>query len=205
MKYTLPGFEFLNAAQNRGSFFRLISEFYPSLDPRYKKIEKAYNDAKDAFRGISRDDGDRYFEHIRAVVLILIVYLRVTDYRLIIAAILHDIVEDIPSWTIERVRREYGEYIAMLVQYLSKPSAKEFGSEEECERIYHGRFRFAPREFFLLKLSDRLHNTFTLGGCTKEKRRRKIVETYRYYIPYAEKYMILYHELMATLRDVESL
>lgn len=92
--------DILAGAGNRVIFFRIISGFFPTMDPRYKAIEMAYQDAKDAFREKYREGGERYFEHIRAVALILILYLRVRDYELIIAALLHDIVEDIPSWTI---------------------------------------------------------------------------------------------------------
>ena len=104
----LARMEFLKAAENRETFFKRISYFFPTLDPRYKLIEKAYNAAKDAFRGVFRDDNEtRYFEHIRAVTLILVDYLRVKNYEIIVAALLHDIVEDVPSWTIERVRAEF--------------------------------------------------------------------------------------------------
>lgn len=58
--------------ENRASFFRRVAVYFPTLDWRYRLIEKAYNDAKDAFRGKYRDNGEeRYFEHIRSVTLIL--------------------------------------------------------------------------------------------------------------------------------------
>ncbi|MDD5165418.1 MAG: hypothetical protein PHG25_02690 [Candidatus Pacebacteria bacterium] len=78
-------FPFLTAAENRESFFRRIAQIYPPSDHRYKLIEKAYNDAKDAFRYMRREGGERYFEHIRAVMLILIDYLRVTGSMLLLA------------------------------------------------------------------------------------------------------------------------
>jgi (p)ppGpp synthase/HD superfamily hydrolase len=194
---------FLAAAENRESFFKRITLFYPRSDHRYIEIKRAYNSAKDAFRGIEREGGERYFEHVRAVALILIDYLRVKDYRLIVAALLHDIVEDIPSWTIERVRQEFGEYVAYLVDYLTKPPVAEYGSKEERDHAYHFRFRSAPREFFLIKLPDRFHNVITLGYCTPEKRKRKIEETRNYYLGYAEEHLILYHEMLEALEEVE--
>lgn len=200
----LARMEFLKAAENKESFFRRISYFYPTLDPRYQLIQRAYNDAKDAFRGLYRDDQEtRYFEHIRVVTLILIDYLRVTDHEMIIAALLHDIVEDIPSWTIGRVRAEFGERVAFLVEYLTKPPKHEYTSKEERDRAYHSRFLFAPREFFLLKLADRFHNMITLWNCDGEKRKRKIEETRNHYLPHAEKHLILYHELLEAIRVIE--
>jgi (p)ppGpp synthase/HD superfamily hydrolase len=195
---------FLCAAEDRKSFFRRVALYYPTFDPRYKLIEKAYQDAKDAFRGKFRDDGEtRYFEHIRAVALILLDYLRVKDHELIVAALLHDIVEDKDEWTIERVQLEYGERIALLVEYLTKPSKKDFPGEGEVERVYHSRFESAPRDFFLIKLADRFHNVYTLWSCNEEKRRRKIEETWRYYMPHAERHLILLHELEEELEKVE--
>jgi len=193
----------LSSARNRESFFLVIASFFPATDWRYKLIEKAYNDAKDAFRGKFRDDGsERYFEHIRAVTLILILYLRVTDYKLIIAALLHDIVEDIPSWTIARVREEYGEDISAHVDALTKP-AHLFDDKKECHEKYHQRFKNAKRVFFLIKLADRLHNLLTLWSCSKEKRLRKIIETELYYLPYAETHFILYHEILAAIDSLK--
>ena len=191
--------EIIVKAQDKESFFSIIASFYPSLDWRYKLIEKAYNDANDAFRDTQRESGMQYFEHLRATTLILILYLRVRDYRIIIASILHDIVEDIPTWTISLVRDVYGDEIALLVQYMTKP--KEY-PKEESEQIYHDRFAQAPRDFFLIKLPDRLHNVLTLNPCALEKRLRKVEETKRYYLPYAEKNQILIHELEQALAEV---
>jgi len=193
----------LSGVEKREHFFRRISFHYPTLDYRYKEIEKAYNYAKDAFRDKKRDGGERYFEHIRAVALILIDYLRVKDYQLIVAALLHDIVEDCPSWTVERVKQEFGHEVALLVQYLTKPSEKEFSSKKDRLRAYLLRFENAPRNFFLIKLADRLHNVITLWSCAVEKRSRKIAETREEYLPYAEKHFILFYELQDALDELE--
>ncbi len=196
---------FLEAAENRESFLRRIALFFPQSDPRYKQIEHAYNLMKDAFRGVSREDGQRYFEHLRAVALILIEYLRVRDHRLIIAALCHDCVEDVEYWTIERVRQEFGEYVAQLVDYMTRPNKEEYPDKWQRDHVYHSRFRAAPREFFLLKLPDRLHNVLTLDGCPQEKRRRKLEETRHYYLPYAEEHLILLHELEEAVELAEKM
>jgi (p)ppGpp synthase/HD superfamily hydrolase len=190
----------LEKAHSREDFFAEISAIYPSLDWRYQLIEKAYNDAKDAFRGVKRESGIRYFEHIRATTLILIIYLRVRDYKVIVASILHDIVEDVPHWPLSRIRDVYGEDIACLVQYMTKPVA---ATRELSEKIYHARFVQAPRNFFLIKLSDRLHNILTLHPCPLEKRQRKIEETRIHYLPYAEQNQILIHELEQAMEEVD--
>jgi len=194
----------IKQAENRETFFKRISSFLPPMDARYKAIEKAYDYAKDAFRDKERDGGGRYFEHLRAVALIIIDYLRVRNYVIIIVALLHDLVEDIPSWTIERIRIEFGDEVALLMDYMSKPSLKEGLTSEESVRIYHNRFQNAPREFFIIKLSDRLHNLLTMWSMPGDRKERKIEETKRYYLPYAEKHLILVHELEAAIKRLEA-
>lgn len=197
--------EFLSAAENREKFFRRISYFFPTLDSRYQSIERAYQTAKDAFRDKYRDDGEtRYFEHLRAVTLIVIDYLRVRDHNIIIAALLHDIVEDIPSWPIDRVEKEFGKEVTLLVEYMTKPSKVMCPLKQERDAMYHSRFKSAPRDFFLIKLADRLHNILTLWNCTQEKRRRKIEETRMHYLPFAEEHFILYHELIIAMEQLEA-
>ncbi|SRR6056297_3606932 len=194
--------EVLNRAGNRESFFNIIATIYPTLDWRYKVIEKAYNEAKKAFQGKERVSGERYFEHLRAVALIVILYLRIRDYRLIAAALLHDIVEDCEDWTIERVVQEFGEEIAKIVEWMTKPK-ETFPQSEDYIRVYHERFAVAPRKFFLIKMSDRLHNLLTIWPLGPEHIRKKITETKRYYLRYAEEHFILIHELEAALEELE--
>jgi len=193
----------LKEAGDRKKFFRRVASFLPPTDQRYRLIEKAYDFAEEAFQGRQRDSGERYFEHLGGVDLILIDYLRIKNYILLIAGILHDIIEDIPSWTIERVRAEFGDEVALLLDYLSKPSKEEYPSGEERVEVYHRRFENAPREFFLIKLADRLHNLLSMWSLSPEKRAKKIEETKRYYLPYAEKHLILLHELEEAIEELE--
>lgn len=195
----------LAAAENRESFFERISLFLPSMDPRYRDIQRAYNDAKEAFRDKKRDSGEGYFkQHIRAVTIIITDYLKVRDPIVIISAMLHDIVEDNRSWPIERVRLEFGDQVALLVDYMTKLSKEKYPSEEKRLKIYHDRFEFAPREFFIIKLADRLHNLLTIWDSSPEKIAKKIEETKRHYLPYAEKQIILIHELEAIIKELEA-
>ncbi|MDO8574585.1 MAG: HD domain-containing protein [bacterium] len=194
----------LKESENREVFFRRIASFLPPMDPRYRMIEKAYNYAKDAFRDMPpRETGERYFEHLRAVVLIQFDYLRLRNPILLTSGLLHDMTEDIPSWPIERVRLEFGDEVALLQDYLSKPSKEEYPLNEERLAVYHRRFESAPREFFLVKLPDRLHNLLTMWSLSPEKIASKIAETERYYLPHAEKYTILIHELEEALTELK--
>ena len=193
----------LERSYDRESFFRIVASIYPTLDWRYKIIEKAYNDAKEAFQGKYRDSGERYFEHLRAVALIVMLYLRIREYHIIVAALLHDIVEDCEEWTISRMIKEYGEEISALVEWTTKPKMT-FPEKHDYLRIYHERFAVAPREFFLIKMSDRLHNLLTMWSLGEEHIRKKVEETKRHYLHYAEKHFILIHELEASIEELEN-
>jgi GTP pyrophosphokinase len=192
----------LKQAENRKTFFKRIGSFLVPTDPRYIAIQKAYDVAKGEFRQEKRAGGERYFEHLRAVAIILIDCLRVRDYVLIIAALLHDIVEDIPSWTVERVKAEFGDEVAKLVDYLTKPPKGEYEDKERLN-IYFSRLRNAPREVFLIKLCDNLHNLLTLWDFNPKRRAKKIRETRQFYLRYAAKHIILIHELEAAVEELE--
>ncbi len=196
---------YLNNPGNKESFLRRIERIYPYPTYEYLFIERAYQTAKDAFRGKYREDQlTRYFEHLRIVTLIGIEYLRIVDYEVIAALLLHDIVEDITGWTIPRLKKEFTVRVAMLVAYATKPPVSDFPSKEARDKAYHRRFMTAPREFFYIKLPDRLHNIWTLGNCPLDKQKRKIIETRRYYMPYAEREKLLIHELEEVISLIES-
>ncbi|MEK7569174.1 MAG: HD domain-containing protein [Patescibacteria group bacterium] len=197
-------FERGSKEESRKAFFKRVSLFLSAEDPRYKEIEKAYDCAERALEGKFRDGGERSFSHSRATALILIACSRVRDYHLIIAGLLHDIVEDCPEWTVELVEQKFGAYVAMLIGYLTRPPRWKFVSREVYGRAYHLQFRFAPRDFFLIKLADRLHNMTTLGPCSHAKQIRQIEETRKYYLPYAKKYRILVREIEEALDQAEA-
>ena len=191
---------------NKEVFLRRIELIYPYPDEKFLFIDRAYRTAKDAFREVWRDDNlTRYFEHLRIVTLIVVSHLRVIDANVIASALLHDIVEDISGWTVRRVEEEFGTPVGKLIAYLSKPPLSEFGGDKEARNhAYHRRFMNAPREFFYVKLADRLHNIVTLGAWPLEKQKAKIIETRRYYMPYAEREKILIHELEEAMAAIEA-
>lgn len=191
------------AEESRKEFFMKVLSFLPEGDPRYKKIKKAYDYAESASDGKLRESGERSFSHSRATALILISCLKVRDHHLIIAALLHDLVEDYPEWTVGLIEQKFGKYVAILIDYLTKPPRGKFASKELCNRVYRLQFRFAPRAFFLVKLSDRLHNILTLGACSRTKQIRQIKETRLHYLLYAKKWHILYEEIKEALEEAE--
>jgi (p)ppGpp synthase/HD superfamily hydrolase len=79
--------------EDRDSFHRRITCF---TEHEFELIDFAYDLAKEAHRGQIRKDGERYFEHARAVALILMDECKIMDVNMIITTLLHDTVEDSP-------------------------------------------------------------------------------------------------------------
>jgi GTP pyrophosphokinase len=200
-----PKLEFLYShAENNERFFARIAEIFPTSDERYKLIEKAYEAAKSMFRFRRRDDGDRYFEHLRAAALIGIIHLRIRDANIISALLLHDGPEDIPSCTIERLAQQFNPDIADLVWWVTKPKiGKQYRTKEDVDRKYHRKLRDAPRRAIMVKMCDRLHNLITLWSQDIGKIRRKVGETRDFILPLAEQHQLLIHEIEDVLALVE--
>jgi GTP pyrophosphokinase len=190
--------------ENRESFFVRIAERWGAGTDAYHQVRKAYDTAKEALRGIEREEGVRYFEHARAVALILIDELRIQDAAAVCLALLHDIVEENPNaWSVERVRGEFGDRIAEGIRMLTKPA----GAHELTEQglVYHGSFWYAPRHVALVKLADRYHNLQTLRYCSLAKQLRKREETRIHYLPLAEYWGVLRKEMELLLEEPPTL
>lgn len=152
-----------------------------------KLIMLAYKIAKLAHRGQTRDDGEtRYFNHPKAVALILIEEFGVFDWELICAALLHDVQEDVPfflDW--DDYELIWGKNVLDLVFIATKEMHLE--DKQERDKRYKARLRKADRRPKILKLADRLHNLRDLGSCSQEKQRKIIEETVRDYLPMARR------------------
>lgn len=148
-------------------------------------IDWAYINAKYGHRNQKRDDGTRYFDHLRSTALILIDELQIFDTEMIIAALMHDMLEDSFLFDEERIRVLFGDEVAKMVMLLSMPKMDEklFKSKAQRLRVYHHRIKNSPLKVVIIKLCDRLHNLRTMPNCTPEKIKRKSAETIKHYIP----------------------
>jgi len=201
--------EILSYAESRVSFFTRIERYHSRFSREYLMIERAYDDMENAFVNVYRSSDDPYYTHPRAVAIILIDYLYIFEridiiipaYEIVVAVLLHDNPEDRPDiWPLDRIERDYSRNIAWLLDYLSKRPLIDFDGDRIAQlAFYHDRFHTAPIEFFLTKLPDRLHNQITIWSCDEEKILRKMIETRRYYLPWARRYGILAQELEATI------
>ncbi len=197
-------FNFLTSAPSEDYFFTRIEELFPPVDERYQFIKRAHDLVKKEFAKKYRDGGSPYVEHLRACALIVVVYMREQDPDVIAAALLHDIVEDIPGWTIRRLAREFNARVANFVYWVTTPHiGPRFKTKEKAEREKHNRLWRAPRESIKLTVGDRLHNLTDTWSHDKEKIRRKVVETWDFVLPHAERHQLVYHELKELLLLIE--
>jgi guanosine-3',5'-bis(diphosphate) 3'-pyrophosphohydrolase len=164
------------------------------------QIQKAYLMAEKAHAPQNRQSGEPYITHPVAVATIL-AELRL-DAETIIAALLHDVIEDTPVAKNE-IKEQFGSSIAELVDGVSKLTHISFANKAEAQAENFRKMILAMAKdirVILVKLADRLHNMETLGGVSTEKRRRIARETLEIYIPIANRLGM--HKLRVRLEDL---
>ncbi|MCK0505969.1 RelA/SpoT family protein [Aromatoleum anaerobium] len=162
-----------------------------------EKVEAAYHFSASAHEGQLRISGDPYISHPVAVADI------VADWHLdaqaLIAALLHDVMED-THISKQEIADRFGRTAAELVDGLSKLDKIEFRSHEEAQAENFRKMLLAMASdlrVILIKLADRLHNMRTLQCVRSAKRRRIASETLEIYAPIANRLGLnnLYREL----------
>jgi (p)ppGpp synthase/HD superfamily hydrolase len=138
--------------------------------------------------GQTRPAGEPYLEHLLEATRVLVEAVGVTDVDVLRAAVLHDVVED-TACTLDEVRERFGDRVATLVDWVTKPPRPEGASREEARAAYLDRLRGAPDDAILVKLADRLSNVQRLDTHPRpEKRRSYYDETVRSILPFAERH-----------------
>ena len=148
-------------------------------------LQRAYDVAAAKHEGQQRKSGDPYITHPLAVATILAEL--GMDTTTLVAALLHDTVED-TDYSLDRLRAEFGEEVAHLVDGVTKLDKVEFGNAAEAETIRKMVVAMArdPR-VLVIKLSDRLHNMRTMQFLPPEKQARKARETLEVMAPLAHR------------------
>lgn len=164
------------------------------------KIRKAHEFAAAAHEGQSRRTGHPYITHPLAAASILVdMHL---DHKCIIAALLHDVVEDTEA-TQSAVNRQFGREVGHLVEAVSKLGHRIYKSRDEAQSENLQKMIFAMCKdirVVLVKMADRLHNMRTLAVLPTIKRRRIAQETLEIYAPLARRLGM--YEIMAELEDL---
>ncbi len=158
------------------------SEFFDKLEPFHApstllSIELAYTLAKYGHRAQVRREVDasgeplRYFEHVRRVALVLVEELRITDATMIIAALLHDGIEDTRDLTPPMIEHVFGEDVVCMVKTLSKVPKTGY-----VDRFYQS----ADLRPIVIKICDRLDNLRSVQGDIEfgDRQRKETRETY---------------------------
>ena len=158
------------------------------LEPKeVAKVERAYRYSEQCHRGQMRQSGDPYITHPLAVANILADMHM--DHESLMAALLHDVIED-TGVTKGQISRRFGRTVADLVDGVSKLTEIEFESKAEQQAESFQKMTLAMSRdirVVLVKLADRLHNMRTLGVLAPAKRRRIARETLDIYAPIAQR------------------
>ena len=196
--FVKPAVPLLPADTEDSQLTQALKKYLKTKD--IEQVWEAYRFSEAAHEGQFRKSGEAYISHPVSVALILAsLHL---DTPTIIAALLHDVVED-TKITKEEVGEKFGTQVAELVDGLSKLDKIEFQSATEAQAENFRKMLLAMSQdvrVILVKLADRLHNMQTLGVMKPEKRRRIARETLEIYAPIANRLGL--HELYQELQDL---
>ena len=163
--------------------FRIVRTTHPKADLRL--LERAYDVAEQHHRGQLRKSGDPFITHPLAVTTIL-AELGMTPPTLC-AALLHDTVEDTP-YTLEALRRDFGDEIAHLVDGVTKLDKVKYGESAQAETVRKMVVAMARDiRVLVIKLADRLHNMRTIKYVKPASAERSARETLEIYAPLAHR------------------
>ncbi|MBR5535889.1 MAG: bifunctional (p)ppGpp synthetase/guanosine-3',5'-bis(diphosphate) 3'-pyrophosphohydrolase [Clostridia bacterium] len=162
-----------------------VKEYNPSVDS--ERIMNAYNLCVQAHGDQLRNSGEPYYIHPLEVSYIL------ADMELdpdtVIVGLLHDVIEDTP-YGYEKLKGEFGEQVAYLVEGVTKLDKIKSTSREEAQMENLRKMILAMAKdirVILVKLADRLHNMRTMKYMSEEKQREKSHETLEVYAPLAHR------------------
>ncbi len=162
---------------------RTVRTHHPKADTGI--IERAYLAAERAHAGQLRRSGEPYVTHPVAVAQIL-ADLGIGPVTLA-AALLHDTVED-TEYTLDELREDFGEEIAMLVDGVTKLDKLKYGDSAQAETVRKMVVAMSKDiRVLVIKLADRLHNARTWGFVSAESAARKAQETLEIYAPLAHR------------------
>ena len=190
--------EFNISSKKYLDFKKKISKY---LNPyQVKKIEKSFNLACDAHKGQVRKSGEAYIHHPLSAASILADFK--LDHESIMAAILHDVIEDTEIGK-ENLKKNFGVKVAELVDGVSKLDKLSFSTKEEADAANLRKMILAMSQdirVILIKLADRKHNLETIGALDSQKRKKIGKETLEIFAPIALRLGI--HSLNKELEDL---
>ena len=188
MDYASSILGFLPGVRRSTGISQLLDKLEAYLSPaQVERVREAYDFGAEKHQGQKRVSGEPYITHPVAVADIL------ADLRLdadtLVAAILHDVIEDTPTAKAE-IASIFGQVVAELVDGVSKLDQIQFKNRQEAQAESFRKMLLAmvrDIRVIMVKLADRMHNMRTLGAMPPVKRRRTARETLEIYAPIAER------------------
>ncbi|MGF1699851.1 bifunctional GTP diphosphokinase/guanosine-3',5'-bis pyrophosphate 3'-pyrophosphohydrolase [Photobacterium makurazakiensis] len=180
------------------SLKEVATEYLP--ESQIEALRQAYLVARDAHEGQTRSSGEPYIIHPIAVARIL-AEMRL-DYETLMAALLHDVIED-TEVTKDDLDSRFGSTVAELVDGVSKLDKLKFRDRKEAQAENFRKMIMAMAHdirVILIKLADRTHNMRTLGALRPDKRRRIARETLEIFSPLAHRLGI--HNIKTELEEL---
>ena len=159
-----------------------------------KKIELAFNQAIKSHAGQKRDSGKSYLEeHIFPIVVSVLQKYKTELFAedLLLTCILHDVIEDDETVSIEALTNIFGEKIISYVLYLTKSPFENAHGLPQTEKVRINRavlerLKEAPQLVQIAKLEDRLNNITSIESISNPKFVRYVQETKESYLPFAQ-------------------
>jgi len=155
------------------------------LDREIDRVEQALNDARSSHHGQLRKSGEPYIFHPLRVTHLAARHWM--DFSSVIAALLHDVVEDTPT-TLVDVRETYGDEVAYLVDGLTKVTSEIMSRDDLKKETYKKTLLVAIDDIrvLCLKFWDRIDNLRTIDALPLQKQQLIAEETRRVYVPLAQ-------------------
>ena len=168
-------------------------------------IQKAFEFANEAHKGVRRRSGEPYILHPIAVAKIVVSNIGL-GYKSIVAALLHDVVED-TDYTVDDIRSLFGDKVATLVEGLTKIKTvldnEEKAQQKSMQAENFKRILLTLNDdvrVVLIKLADRLHNCRTIEYMPEHKRDKILSETMFVFIPLAHRLGL--YNLKSEMEDI---
>ena len=166
-------------------------------------IRKAFDLAHEAHGNMRRKSGEPYVIHPMCVARIVVEEIGLGTTS-VVAALLHDVVEDNPEYTIDFIRNRFGPKVAMIVDGLTKISGVDVfdrNSSLQAENFRKILLTISDDlRVILIKLADRLHNMRTLDAMPSDKQIKTAGETMFLYAPLAHR--LGYYSIKQELEDL---
>lgn len=155
------------------------------LDHEIGRVEQALNDARTSHAGQLRKSGEPYIFHPLRVTHLAARHWM--DFPSVIAALLHDVVEDTPV-TLHDVRKKYGDEVAHLVDGLTKVTSEILSRDDLKKETYKKTLLVAIDDIrvLCLKFWDRIDNLYTIDALPEHKQKLIAEETRMVYVPLAQ-------------------